>query len=283
MKSSILALIFVLPLLAQEANVELREVLKRASDYVTHYEGDLGNLIGSEEYVQTSAWLSGDRRVSRRERRRLSSDFLIIQVGPEWAALRKVNRVDGFPEKQTEPTFEDAFDNSWEANVRRLSSMKAESTRYNIGDILREINLPTFGLKVLRKSEAPRFVFERAGSAKVEGIPAWAIRFREVKGQALVVGGKGEFLYSKGTLWIEPESGRVLRTEISVENPYTRPPVRGTTTVTYAPGKKVEMLVPILMVEHYESDFNTVESRADYSNFRPFEVDVKFEIADPKQ
>ena len=283
MKSGVLMLLFALPLPVQEPAVELQEVLKRASEYVTHYEGDLGNLIGSEEYVQTSTWLSGDRRVSRRERRRLSSDFLIIQVESEWAALRKVNRVDGFAEKQTEPDFEDAFDNSWEANMKRLASMKAESTRYNLGDILREINLPTFGLKVLRKGEAPRFVFERAGSAKVEGIQAWTVRFREVKGRPLVVGGKGEFLYSKGTLWIEPASGRVLRTEISVENPHTRPPVRGTTTVTYGPGKKVEMLVPLLMIEHYESDHNTVEARADYSNFRPFEVDVKFEIAAPKQ
>ena len=161
--------------------------------------------------------------MNRRERRLLSSDFLIIQVGPEWAALRKVNRVDGHSEKLTEPGFEDAFDDSWAANMKRLSAMKAESTRYNLGDILREINLPTFGLKVLRKSETPRFVFERAGSARVEGIQTWTIRFREVQGPTLVVGGKGEFLYSKGMLWIEPETGRVLRTEVSVENPHTQP------------------------------------------------------------
>ena len=35
------------------------------------------------------------------------------------------------------------------------------------------------------------------------------------------------------------------------------------------------------MVEHYETDYHTIDCRADYSNFRPFEVDVKFEIGKP--
>jgi hypothetical protein len=36
------------------------------------------------------------------------------------------------------------------------------------------------------------------------------------------------------------------------------------------------------MREQYESGHNTIECRADYSNFRPFEVDVKFEISLPQ-
>jgi hypothetical protein len=51
--------------------------------------------------------------------------------------------------------------------------------------------------------------------------------------------------------------------------------------VTYGAGKKTQILVPTAMTEHYESMYHTVDCRADYSNFRPFEVDVKFEIALP--
>jgi hypothetical protein len=36
------------------------------------------------------------------------------------------------------------------------------------------------------------------------------------------------------------------------------------------------------MIERYESLYTTVDCRADYSNFRPFEVDVKFEISLPR-
>src|SRR5262245_11663727 len=151
---------------------ELDVVLQRATDYVARYEGELGNLIGAEEYLQNSIWFDNSRppRVAKRMQRRTSSDFLIIQVGSDWSALRKVNRVDGLKVAQRQPSFEDAFDNSSEANARRLDEMKRESTDHNIGDIRREMNLPTFALKVLRKSEVSRFSFERSGSKKIEGI-----------------------------------------------------------------------------------------------------------------
>jgi hypothetical protein len=94
--------------------------------------------------------------------RHTSSDFLIIQVGEEWAALRKVNRVDGIKVKESAPAFDQAFDSSAEMNSKLLESFKRESTEYNLGDVRRDINLPTFALRVLRKREMPRFAFEQA-------------------------------------------------------------------------------------------------------------------------
>src|SRR5205814_1042261 len=123
----------------------------------------------------------------------------------------------------------------------------------------REINLPTFALRLLRKSEVGRFSFERMGTAKIDGIQAWKIRFRETTGRSLVAGGNGEILYSSGTLWIEPETGRVLQTEFEVENPYAAAHVKGRIVVTYGTGKKTQILVPAVMVEHYESMYNTVD------------------------
>jgi hypothetical protein len=266
------------------APLDLDTVLSRATEYVFQYESELGNLIGTEEYVQNSVLLDTNSppRVAKRMQRRTSSDFLIIQVGPEWAALRKVNRVDGVRVKETPPAFEDAFDDSPATNARRLQDMKNESIEYNLGDVRREINLPTFALKVLRKNEVARFAFEQAGTARIEGIQTWRIRFREVSGRSLVVGGNGETLYSSGMLWIEPETGRVLRTEIEVVNPYAQSRVTGRIVVTYGSIKKVQILVPTLMVERYESAYNIIDCRADYSNFRPFEVEVKFEISLPQ-
>jgi hypothetical protein len=266
---------------------DVAAVVQRATDYVTRYEEELGNLIGTEEYIQNSTWYGNDRsgnlKVAKRMRARLSSDFLIIQVGPEWNAVRKVNRLDGIKIKEIEPSLEEAFDNSAEANYKRVLNMKADSTRYNIGDVIREINLPTFALRVLRKSQVRRFAFERAGAGKVEGVQTWAVRFHERTEPTLVVGLNDRPLYSSGTLWIEPETGRVLRTEFMVDNPYAASRVKGRITVRYSEGKNLKMLLPSLMDELYESEFNTVDCQAFYSNFRPFEVDVKFEIHPPAQ
>src|SRR5215831_12610110 len=81
----------------QQSTPELDTVLQRATDYVAQYEAELGNLIGAEEYLQSSTWFDNSHppRVAKRAQRRTSSDFLIIQIGSEWSALRKVNRVDG--------------------------------------------------------------------------------------------------------------------------------------------------------------------------------------------
>jgi hypothetical protein len=83
-------------------------------------------------------------------------------------------------------------------------------------------------------------------------------------------------------LWIEPDSGRVLKTEFAVESRFEDTSVEATIVVSYGPAKNLTVLVPTVMVERYEGQFSSINCRAEYSNFRRFEVDVKFDIAPPK-
>src|SRR5262245_3193333 len=189
-------LTFVAP--QQDKPADLQAVLDRAADYVRKYEEELGNLIATEEYVQNAQWRNVNQRfstVSQKRQRRTSSDFLILQVGPEWEGLRKVNRVDGAKLKEKEPSLEDVFVDSPAANYKRLKGMIEESTRYKIGDVFRQINLPTFPLKILRREHINRFTFNKAGTDKIDGVQAWAVRFKEQDGPTLVAGDeKGQFL-----------------------------------------------------------------------------------------
>ena len=68
------------------SSLDLATVLERAGRYVADYEGQLGTVIGEEEYVQNAAWLGGNTppTVVKRERRRLASDFLLLQVRARW-------------------------------------------------------------------------------------------------------------------------------------------------------------------------------------------------------
>jgi hypothetical protein len=257
---------------------DLGAVMQHASTYVAKYEAALGNLIATEEYLQT--WTNG--RNARIAQRRTLSDVLLIQVGSEWSALRKVNRVDGVKVKTDEKGFAEAFEDSPANNSKRLLQMKTESTQYNLGNILREINLPTFALKVLRPSEIERFNFEKSRTEKVNGVSTWVVHFAERGLQTLVHGDHGERLYSTGTLWIDPLTGQVLKTEFIVENPYTQPAVKARTVVNYSRGKTIDLLVPKSMQEHYETRGSAIDCLADYSGFRRFEVDVKFDFGSTK-
>jgi hypothetical protein len=260
-------------------------VIQRATEYVTRYEEELGNLIGSEDYVQNVAWKNAINQpgvVTKREQRRTYSDFLIVQVGSDWQALRKTNRLDGRNVKETQANFETAFEESPAANTRRINQMKVDSTLYNIGPVLRDINLPTFALRLFRKNQVSRFQFQKTAMAKVDGISTWIVAFKEIRGPTLVHGTGDQDLISHGRLWIEPDSGRVLKTEFAVESRFEDTSVEATIVVTYGRAKNLTVLVPTVMVEHYEGQFSSINCRAEYSNFRRFEVDVKFDIAPPK-
>src|SRR5215468_7578393 len=155
----LLSILLMLAIPRQQAAPDLDTVIQRATAYVTQYEEELGNLIGTEDYLQNVAWKNTMSRIgtiAKRDQRRLSSDFLIIQVDAEWQALRKANRVDGTKVKEIQQEFETAFDDSPAANTKRFNQMKTDSTMYNIGSIQRDINLPTFALEVLRKTEVSR-------------------------------------------------------------------------------------------------------------------------------
>src|SRR5262245_17947084 len=99
--------IILAALLVQQPVPTLETVIQRATAYVAKYESELGNLIGTEEYLQT--W-TGNR--VRKIQRRTSSDVLLIEVGHEWSALRKVNRVEGNKVKETANSFEESFGDS---------------------------------------------------------------------------------------------------------------------------------------------------------------------------
>jgi hypothetical protein len=265
---------------AQAQAVDLREVLGRAADYVALYEdSQLGNVLASETYVQSvSNYLSPGIALPRQQRR-TESDFLIVLVGSERMGVRRVNRVNGDVVKSAEVNLEALMDDSTAGVRNRIATLREESARYNIGPVLRQINLPTFALKVVRREEAPRFSFVQHGAGKVNGIQGIEVRFQELRAPTLVHGTGGESLISSGTLWIEPATGRVLKTEFNVDNPYSK--ARGRVTVTYSVNKTLGILVPDEMKEHYESDGGVVDCTASYSRFRSFSVDLKSDIQAP--
>jgi hypothetical protein len=256
---------------------ELTAVLNRAAEYVARYEdSELGNLLVAETYLQTAVTYNYQGRgASRTDRRRTQSDFLMLAIDQDHVGLRMVNTVDGEAVDKKQKNFETVLGDSSLGVRERISAVNLESSRYNIGAVNREINVPTFALKVMRKKEAVRFSFTKRGEKKVNGVNTWEIKFQEQRAPTLSHGLRGESLLSFGSMWIEPGSGRIVKTEWHVENPYSEPKVEATITVTYKENKALGILVPSDMQELYTSQLTTVTCVANYSNYRSFNVDVK--------
>jgi hypothetical protein len=276
---------------AQEPTGELGAVLNLAAKYVAKYEGEqLGNLLVREEYLQSSAEYNPVRDVAGREviasrnKRRLDSDFLILQVGTTRVGVRLVNKVDGVRIESTTGSLDALEKGSPEENTRMIAAINRENVRYDIGSVLRHTNVPTFALQVLRATEVGRFEFTRNGTEKINGTVTWKIKFAEKRPPALVhaAGPNPKPLFSTGIVWIEPTSGRILKTEFSVENPYSKPKATGRMVVTYVEDKNLGIYVPKEMVERYQSDDGYVDCQAFYSNFRSFGVKVTSEISKPQ-
>ncbi len=266
-----LALLAVTAMLPGEARgqdgTELDTILDRAASYVDAYEEELGMIVGEEEYVQNATWMSRSARppvVVGRERRRLQSDFLLLPVEDRWYGVRSVLRVDGNP--VDEP---DTFPES----PREIVENRTD-TAYNIGDFTRTFNVPTFALTVLRRDNVGRFSFERRGGDRIEDHETWEIRFSEVVTPTLVRGAGGEDRFATGRVWIAPESGKILRTQIVIDVRTGGEPYRATQRVQYEENPVLGILVPASMEERYDSEFHTVEARADYSDFQRFRVQV---------
>jgi hypothetical protein len=245
---------------------ELDVVLENAQTYVAEYEESLGMVIGEEEYVQNATWMVGrfPRRVGSTERRRLKSDFLLLPILDEWYGVRNVLSVDGIavpaPETFSE-TPEEIIANRTDAE-------------HNIGDFARTFNVPTFALTLLRPDNIGRFLFEKDDEDRINDVDTWEIDFTEVVSPTMVRGSDGTDRFAKGTFWISPQTGEVLRTELVFEVESTQISFEARIRVEYEANVLLDLFVPDKMEEHYTSDVHTVDARADYSNFKRFSVRI---------
>ena len=79
----------------------------------------------------------------------------------------------------------------------------------------------------------------------------------------------------QGSLWIDPTTGKALKTDTFIDAHTRSADFRAWFVVTYKLNSKLKMLVPDKMQEKYDSESHRVEGTATYSNFRRFETEVK--------
>jgi hypothetical protein len=273
---------------------DLETVLLRAGDYVESYERELGMVIAREEYVQTvpaagaadipaAPGIAGNIRTPyqiKNQERRLLSDYMMVRLpsaGDQWVGFRAVIEVDGRPVRDRAERMQNLFTGSQEEALEQWRKLSAESARYNIGSVNRNTNVPTFALLVLRDENRALFDFEHVGDDRVEGVNTWVLSYRERGSPALITDEYGKDVLTYGRLWVDPNDGRVVRSEVRTGDDNSA--LRTEMTVSYRPHEELGIWVPHEMKEQYRVRGGRIDATAKYSDFQRFNVSVDTEIS----
>jgi hypothetical protein len=262
-----------------QADPALADVLIKAANYVAGYQKDLRGIVAEETYVQNVTMPRGrDGRINR-EGRQLKSDLLLVKLGDQerWLQFRDVFEVDRKPVRDRDQRLYQLFVNAKPDARSQAEEIQKESARYNIGPILRTINIPMLALFVFDRFNqyGIRFALGHAGNVKrLTGLaPPESIalvEFEETTRDTLVRGEQGRDVPSHGRAWIDRRNGRILETEIISQDTSLRAEI----TVRYKEEPGLPVLVPDEMREIYQVARNDtrIDGRANYGRFRQFTV-----------
>ena len=264
----------------------LATVLAHAADYVSQYQQQLRGLVAEETYRQNLMSITpgrpigpGARSRQGREGRELKSDLLLVKLGDAnfWMQFRDVFEVDRKPVRDRDQRLYKLFVEATADARAQADRIQQESARYNLGPLMRTINIPIMALLFLDRGVQPTVTFERGEAGNVrrfEGVAdaaaIWMIEFRETQKGTMVKGANNRDIPSHGRVWVDSRNGRVLETELISEDTDLRAEI----DVTYKAEPGLELLVPGEMRELYtiRRTDTRIDGRATYSKFRKFTV-----------
>lgn len=276
---------------------ELDEVLSRIGQYLVDYEKRLSAVVAEERYEQwveaggrpTATGTGRARDVTRGgtqapTRRTLVSDFLMIHWPGEsaWFGFRDVAVVDGQPVRDREERLLKLFTQNSKDVLDRADAIAAESARYNIGDVFRNINVPTQALDFLHPRHRGRFSFRKNGEETIDGTHTWKIEYTERERPFLIHTPSGQGVRATGLAWVSPNDGSVIQTQLNLVSTEARQVLRTQITVSFRHQSALGMRVPVELREmHEQSDPSRagapiqVGGRAEYRNFRRFQTSTE--------
>jgi hypothetical protein len=267
--------------LPSRGSLSVNDVMRRVEKYVADYGERASAVVGVERYDQEARG-SVMRTTATRS---LVSEFAIVKAESihGWLGFRDVIEVDGqaLPDhagrlQQVLTESQGRFD-----EARRLSD---ESARYNIGHMERNFNQPTGALFFFVAENHDRFKFS---ARRVAGDGTWEIAFDEKTKPTLIRTPDGQSVPSSGTLWVRPEDGVVMRTQLKTEltNARGRQTTHGSgiIDVTYRRFEDLGMWLPAVMTESFESRemggvtpaWTREDGHAEYSKYRIFTTSAR--------
>lgn len=201
----------------------------------------------------------------------LRSEYALARApgGQAWTGYRDTYEVDGRPVRDRRDRLLALLAGGSPEGADQAFRITRENARFNLGDeiVSRTINVPTVALDLIHPRHRARMRFTRRADEVVGGTQAWVLGFDEPGRGTILRTPRGGDRRARGGVWLDPESGAVLRTDLSWDGE-----PRGFISVRYRRDANIGALVPDTMVEEYRGRTGTISGRAVYTNYRRFQT-----------
>lgn len=258
----------------------LADVLARARASVATWQPQLSGLVLEERYVQHLEMRHGGTGTMR-----LRSDVLLVRVKDAWVGFRDIAEVDGHPIAGRSRRLEDLFVSHPLAEAllqaRRISD---EGSRYNLGTVYRNFNVPTTPLRLFEPDRAARVTFKLDAMTTRDNRHAAVVSYHEGQPPTLLLTLSEQPIHTSGKLWIDSASGQVLATEMQwrLAPPRDAGDLQAKVAVSYHEAPEVHIFVPAEMTESYQTADEIIDCHAEYTGVRRFTVAVTDDVSMPR-
>jgi hypothetical protein len=232
------------------ADTKPPELQPRTTEYVRKFFNALANVVGQEDFQ------SRDKKVM--------SDVLLVRYpgsNIDLLVYRDVVSVNGGLLPNRPQHLLDLFQADFDSAVGRANQISTDS-----GQHVPPILNPLFGIAFLQPHYQSRFKMDERNADSQWPRHTKLLTFIETTKPTLLRSGlmRDIDVPTRGTAWVEEETGRVLQTEVLIRHP------DGVTTIktTFTMDPRLQLMVPASM------QAQKPDGRAAYSNFRRFIIQV---------
>ncbi len=267
-------------------------VLSSAMRYAMNYEQRFALLAAEEHYVQEllrppnpgsnlsranpGGGMQGGGAISQQI---IKSDFLLVQLGGDgegFMPFRDAYEVKGRKLRERDDRLLKLFTSNDKGRFEKAARFSDDSSKHNLGNVARTINIPLLGMMFLHPRVNERFEFTDGGEETINGRILRRAAYKEVARPTLIKTTRGRDLALTGVLWIDPFNGTVVKTELNAADPV----VRAQVTVTFRRDEALDLWIPEKMEEYYKaySGLDDIFATATYTNVRRIlksEIDEK--------
>lgn len=229
------------------ADPTVPQLLAAAGRYVAGYESSFGAMVAQERYQQSTNGPANSRYgVTRRE---TTGDMLLFNSatgsgGAGWMALHDIQTMDTKPFPSEPGRLAALAANPARETLADAMRISAMTETYAIGNWPHTPPIPTGALIYLRAARQPFGVFEFDSMKTVGDVRVAVLKFSERPHARMT---DADDFTTTGRFWIEPETGRVVQTELSLSSvTYT-----SKIEVQYASAPGMELWMPVGMFDQY--------------------------------